>query len=217
MSHNSILKLSEKCRNTRWLQGGTHVYSGGVISEIYLLEGLCKNPHIADNCKVTACDLGGLNVIRAYASYTTGITHKVDAPISRIARLLKGFEAAGGDIGHLMIGCGANVLKNSRAPFPLFPNIPIEEDIIRPFNYLAAKAGIVYRKKTTENRRRGVAKGFYLLEQMDDPDYSWPLNPSPEIPAKNYVEDLEGGVGCGLVQSALNYKSAEDRSERITL
>ena len=46
MSHNLILKLSEKCRNTRWLQGGTHVYSGGVISEIYLLEGLCKKPHV---------------------------------------------------------------------------------------------------------------------------------------------------------------------------
>ena len=177
------------------------------------LEGLSKAALrcISDNCKSTPCNLGGRDLIRGYGSYTTGITYKVDASLNRIGRLLMRFDPTGEAVGDLMIGCGPNVMKRRQAPFPAFPNISIDEELIRPFNYMSAITDI----RKTKGRKRGVGKGFYLLEQMNDPDYSWPLNPSPEIPAKNYVEDMEGGVGCGLVQTALNYISAEERVEHI--
>jgi hypothetical protein len=93
----------------------------------------------------------------------------------------------------------------------MFPNIAFDPEEIRPFNLSAATADI----KRPEKKERPVANGFYLLENIGDPDYSWPLNPCPEIPAKNYIQDMEGGVGCGLVQSALNYIPAQDRTEHI--
>lgn len=179
------------------------------------LKGLSKAAirHVADNCQNTVLELGGVLITCAYASYRTGTTYKVDAPLNRIAKLLQTFNPTGDAIGHPRIGCGPGVMKYVKTPYPMFPNIPFDPDDIRPFNIAAASADI----KVPENKKRSVAKGFYLLENMNDPEYSWPLNPCPEIPAKNYIEDAEGGVGSGLLQSALNYRSAEARSEHITL
>lgn len=166
--------------------------------------------HISHNCNVSACDLGGLLMIRPTCTYTTGLTYHVKAPLSRVASLLRGMETTGGDVGHPMIACGPGVLKYMRTPYPSFPNIAIDKDLVRTFNIVAALAGI-----EQEGKGRGTAKGFYSFAQMEDPDVQWELNPSPEIPAKNSIEDLEGGVGVGLVQGVLQYASAEDRSERI--
>lgn len=177
------------------------------------LEGLSKKAiqHVADNCKVTPVDLGGQLIIRAHGSYSTGTTYKVETTLYRVVSLLRGFQSTEGDIGHPRIGCGPLVLKYVKTPYPMFPNIPFDPEEIRPFNLAAASADI----KTPEGKRRPVAKGFYLLEKMNDPEYSWPINPCPEVPARNYIEDAEGGVGCGLVQSALNYISATARIGHI--
>jgi len=185
--------------------------------------GLSKDAvsHIIDNCQSSACDMGGALTIRAYGNYRTGLTYRVELPLKRIASLLRGFQATGGEIGDPMIGCGAGVVKYLGAPFPKFPNIPVDPDLVRPFDYLAAKADIsrsvTDRDYLPRYKGRGVAKGCYFFELMSKPDLHFPFNPLPDFPKKNYCEDMEGGVGGGLVQTALNYVSAEARSQRISL
>lgn len=221
----------DKLQNMMWGDRICHFYQSGGIKffpswfatwPITKILGLSKQAvrHIADNSESRACDMGGAMTLRADCRYTTGITYLIDGSLKRIALLLRGFEATGGEIGNPMIGCGAGIVKYMKAPFPLFPNITVDPDEIRPFNYLEAKAHLNKarsKKSSTSPEHKIIAKAFYFLSAMEDPEREWPDNTLANFPAKNYQEDMEGGVGGGLVQAALDYVSVEHRSEHITL
>lgn len=168
--------------------------------------------HILSDSEFSACDVGGAIIIRASSRYISGVTYRVNNSLKRIASLLRDFQETGGEVGDPMIGCGAGVLKYLGTPFPGFPNIIVDPDIIRPFNYLQARADL---KKPASNTQRGIGKAFYFLPAMEDPEREWPENTLANFPVRNYREDMEGGVGGGLVETALNLVPAGASSEHI--
>lgn len=192
-------------------------YMSGLVSPVWAakwpvtkIEGLNQavTKIIAGSFPSSACNLGGSAVNWRLCRYNTGISYKVNASMRQISDILADYLARRGDIGHPMIGCGPGVLKLLPKPYSRFPNMIEPEEALRPFNYAGAVCDLDRDREKGKNNRKGKrlsAKGLYSLEMMMDPDYSWPLNPFPEIPAANYQE-MEGGVDSGIVRAALNYK-----------
>jgi len=122
---------------------------------------------LAELYDVQMVDPGGDEVSRECGDYVTGATYTISgAALSEIGQLLVAMNAAGGDIGQPMIGCGREGFDILEKPWATLNGVPFRPGF-RPFNDMLFHTMVADMRQQRPGKRP-IIKGqqFYTDAQM---------------------------------------------------
>lgn len=177
------------------LQCEYRIKAGSMFLEfpVEVITGLTQEGQriVADKFFGVVVDLGCSIIHRDCGEYMTGLTYRIDAPISEIAGVLQEAKAAGGRIGKPMIGCYPHSVIAVQQPYARLKDVPFtqgfrrynREDVMEQIAALRADIDTRIRAGQGVKQRRPILRGQFYTE-----------------------DETEAAAAAGDVQTALNYR-----------